>query len=201
MITVRQRVAKAIPSDTGFSLIEIMIVMAVLGVVTSIAAVQIGLSRPGYIADGAMRVILSQMNQAREMAITQRRNMRLSFLGTGQVQITREEVPAALTVISAVDLEGGMQYGLVTGLPDSPDTFGNTTATSFQLAGVTATVVRFGTDGTLVNQDGLTLNGSVFVSLPNATQDRKLSARVVTVLGSTGRIRGYKWDGARWKPV
>ena len=40
-----------------------------------------------------MRVVLAQMNQAKELAITQRRNMRITFIGNNSVQIVREEVP------------------------------------------------------------------------------------------------------------
>jgi hypothetical protein len=40
---------------------------------------------------------------------------------------------------------------------------------------------------------GLT-NGTVYLAMPSSL----LSARAVTVLGSTGRVRGYKWDGRRW---
>ena len=51
--------------------------------------------RQALTGDGAMRVVLAQMNQARELAITQRRNMRVTFTGSNVVQIMREEVPAA----------------------------------------------------------------------------------------------------------
>ena len=34
----------------------------------------------------------------------------------------------------------------------------------------------------------------IFLAMPNI----KLSSRAITVLGSTGRIRGYKLDGAKW---
>ena len=54
--------------------------------------------------------------------------------------------------------------------------------------------MKFGPDGTLVNQDGVTTNGTVFVAVPNLT----LTARAVSVLGSTGRVRGYKWNGNSW---
>jgi prepilin-type N-terminal cleavage/methylation domain-containing protein len=199
--------------QAGFSLMELMIVISVLGALTGMAVYQIGASRPGYIGDGAMRVVLSQMNQAREMAITQRRNVRIEFLGTSQVQISREVVPATVpatwTIVQSVLLEGGMQYGRVTSvpaLPDSKDLFNtgppaNPTATEFWLAATLATEIKFTPEGTLVNQDGLTLNGSVFLTLPNATKERRLSARVVTAMGSTGRIRAYKWDGFQWKIV
>jgi type II secretory pathway pseudopilin PulG len=205
-------------------MIEMAVVLGILGVVTSMAVFQIGGSRPSYIGDGAMRVILSQMNQAREMAITQRRNMRVTFSLGNKVEIFRERVgaevltmppcsiPAVATgcLISTVFLEGNMAFALVpamagppptAALPDSPDLYGFATATHFQLAGVNATEIKFTTEGTLVNQDGQTINGSVFLSLPNSVKERKRSARVITVLGSTGRIRGYKWDGVQWKIV
>ncbi len=174
---------------------ELTLVMGVMGVVTSIAVVQVGGSRQAFKGDGGMRVVLSQMNQAREMAITQRHAMRVSFVPPNLVQITREEVPGpTLTVVSSVLMEGGMKFALVAGLPDSPDAFGNSAAVSFG----SATEVKFRPDGTLVNQDGAALNGSVFIA--SLGLDR-LSARVVNVLGSTGRVRAYRWDGGNWQPV
>jgi prepilin-type N-terminal cleavage/methylation domain-containing protein len=188
------RVTQRWASQAGYSLIEMMLVVGIMGVVTTIAVVQISLSRPALQGDGGMRIVLSQMNQAREMAITQRRNMRVVFPGNNQVQITREEVPGpALTVLTTTIMEGGVQFALVSGLPDTPDAFGNSIAVAFG----SATEVKFAPDGTMVDQLGRTLNGSVFVAIPN----QKLSARAVTVLGSTGRVRGYRWDGRFWKLV
>jgi hypothetical protein len=190
-----------------------MVVMCILGALTSMAVLQIGVSRPSYIGDGGLRVLLSQITQAREMAITQRRNMRIEFTLGNKITITREEitvpptVPQTVTIIQTVFLEGGMGFGLVgavapaAALPDSPDNFGNATATTFKVGVVDATQVKFTPEGILINQDGVTLNGSVFIALANAVKDRRMSARAVTVLGSTGRIRGYKWDGTQWKIV
>ena len=56
--------------------------------------------------------------------------------------------------------------------------------------------MKFSPDGTLVNQDGASANGTAFLAIPN----QALSARAVTILGSTGRIRGYKWNGSKWRP-
>jgi type II secretory pathway pseudopilin PulG len=184
--------------EAGYSIIELMIVLGVMGVLCAMAVLQIGSSRPAALGDGAMRVILSQMNTARELAISQRRNMRLVFDQGSRVQIIREEVPGpTLTTISSVILEGTLQFGLISGLPDTPDAFGNSTAVTFPTATGTPPEVKFTPNATLVNQDGAMLNGSVFVALPN----QSLSARAVTVFGSTGRVRGYRWDGRNWKPV
>jgi prepilin-type N-terminal cleavage/methylation domain-containing protein len=194
----QRRLQKRVSAQAGYSLIELMIVTGIMGVVIGIAVVQIGSSKQGLNGDGAMRVVLSQMNQARELAITQRRNMRVTFGGGNLVQIIREEVPGpTLTTISTVVFEGGLQFLTVAGLPDTPEALGNSSAVVFSNATGAATQIKFAPDGTLVDQDGNTLNGTVFVALPS----QKLSARAVTIFGSTGRIRGYRWDGMSWKTV
>jgi prepilin-type N-terminal cleavage/methylation domain-containing protein len=191
MTNLPGRPAWRIASAAGYSLIELMMTLGIFGVVSAIAVVQIGQSRPGVVGDGAMRVAMSQMTSAREQAITQRRCMRLNFdIPNNRVQIIREEVPGpALTVLSSVPFEGGMKFSS-TGLSDTPDHFGIGGAVDFG----TATEIKFSPDGTMINQVGAMTNGTVYLSMPSS----KLSARAVTVLGSTGRVRGYKWDGRQW---
>jgi type II secretory pathway pseudopilin PulG len=181
----------------GFSVVELLFAMGIMAVLAGMAVFQIGQSRPGALADGAMRVVLSQMNAARELAITQRRNMRLTFQN-GTVTIIREEVPGpTLTTITSIPFEGGLQFLTIAGVPDTPDGFGNASAVNFPTATGTPPEVKFSSEGTFINQDGTTLNGSVFIALPN----QKMSARGVTVFGSTGRVRGFRWNGSAWVPV
>ncbi len=180
--------------EQGFSILEILFVTSLMGVLSAIALLQIGAAQPALKGDSAMRVILAQMRTARELAITQRRYIRVAFIAPNQMQIIREEVPGpATTVLATTTLEGGIGYELVEDVPDTPDAFGQDAAVHF---GVVINV-KFSPEGTLVNQDGQTSNGTVFLSL--AQENR--SARAVTVLGSTGRIRGYRWDGRSWKLV
>ena len=94
-------------------------------------------------------------------------------------------------MLSNIPIEGGVQFVLVAGLPDTPDAFGKASGVDFG----TAFNVKFTPDGTLVNQDGAGANGTVFIAVPKLAT----SARAVTILGSTGRVRGYKWDGRQWK--
>ena len=186
--------------DTGgFSAVELLITVGIMGVLMAMAAFSIGQTIPGYKGDGAMRVLLAQINSARELAIAQRRVMRLTFTGGNLVQIIREEVPIGgapltTTVVGSAYVEGGATFmldPLVT--TDTPDSFGNSAALAFG----GATLVRFNTEGSLVDQSSNPLNGTVFVELPK--QPRSL--RAVTVLGSTGRIRAYRWDGGQWRLV
>jgi len=197
----QSRRQKTLAGQAGYSLTEMMMVVGIMGVVIGIAVVQIGSSRAGLKGDGAMRVVLSQLNQARELAITQRRNMRVEFNNGTTVVIKREEVPwpplalgPTLTTLTSVPFEGGLQFLRIAALGDTPDAFGYLTELAFP-AGTTQ--MRFAPDGTFINQDGATFNGTVFTALPN----QNLSARAVSVFGSTGRVRGFRWDGKGWKPV
>jgi type II secretory pathway pseudopilin PulG len=170
-----------------------MLVAGLLAVISSIAVMQAATARQAYAGDGGMRVVLGQLNAAREMAITQRKYMRVVFTAPNLVQILREDTTVSTTTMSSVPIEGQVQFTLITGLPDTPDAFGQASAIDFG----TAVNVKFTPDGTMVNQDGQTWNGSVFVAIPQMP----LSARAVTVLGSTGRVRGFRWTGAAWKLV
>jgi prepilin-type N-terminal cleavage/methylation domain-containing protein len=197
-VVAQGRLQKSVSAQSGYSLIELMLVVGIMGIVTGIAVVQIGSSKQGLNGDGAMRVVLAQMNQAKELAITQRRNMRLTFTGVNTVQIVREEVPGpTLTTISSVVFEGGLQFLKIDTLPALPDVALGTADNATAIAFSTATEIKFAPDGTLVDQSGNTLNGTVFVALPN----QSLSARAVTTFGATGRIRGYRWDGVAWRAV
>ena len=168
--------------------------VGVMGVVSAIAIFQIGNARPYMKGDGAMRTVLAQMNTARELSISQRRNIQVTFAGN-VITLTRQNIaigaaPATTTVLAAVPMEGGAQFGLTTGVPDTPDMFGRTAAASFG----TATSVFFSSDGSLIGDNGLPVNGTVFLTIPNEPR----GTRAVTVLGATGRIRGYKWDSRQW---
>lgn len=184
--------------EAGFNIIEMVFTLGIMAVITGVAVVQINTTKPAMVGDSGMRVIIYYMNQAREMAITQRRNMRVVFTAPNQIDIKREEVPGpTLTTIASVVMEGKVIYQVTTGLPDTPDAFGNSSATNFKVGSVDATEIKFAPDGTLVNENGKLMNGSVFVAFPS----QSLSSRAVTVMGSTGRVRGYRWNGRAWKPV
>jgi Tfp pilus assembly protein FimT len=193
VVSNRRRNVPSVRLEAGFSLIELVFVSAIMTVLIGMVVLQIDVSRPVLKGDGAMRVILSQMRTARELAIAQRRYMRITFTAPGQVAILREEVPGpATTTISTTMLEGGVEF-MLPGVRDTDDGFGNRTEIDFG----SAVNIKFSPDGTLVNQDGQTVNGTVFLGILN----EQLSARAVTVMGATGRLRGYRWNGIKWSVV
>jgi prepilin-type N-terminal cleavage/methylation domain-containing protein len=174
-------------SERGVTLIEMLLVVGIMGVVGAMGAAQIAEARRSMQGDGAMRLVMAQFNTARQMAVTQRRNMQLRFVGTNWMQIVRSEVPAGTTTLVSQAFEGNVTYRIVpTVTADTPDGFGRASAVAF---GSSTTSIMFSSDGTLIDQAGNPLNGTVFLAVVNVAK----SQRAVTVLGATGRVRGYKW--------
>jgi prepilin-type N-terminal cleavage/methylation domain-containing protein len=177
-------------SQRGVTLVEMLLVLAVMGIVGAMGAAQLVDVTRSMKGDGAMRLVMSQLVQAREMAITQRRTMEIKFVGGAGgnwIQVVRHEVPGTgTTTLSSVAFEGNVGYRLTsTVTTDTPDGFGISGA---PLAFGTATTYTFSSDGTLIDQSGNPLNGTVFLA-----NDSVKSQRAVTVMGGTGRVRGFRW--------
>ena len=172
-------------------MIEMMLVVGVMGVISGLAIFQIGSARPYMKGDGAMRIVLAQMNTARELSISQRRNIQLTFSGN-VITMTRQNIAigaaaATTTVLSAVPMEGGVQFVATSGVADLAEWTGGGFATT--------TPVFFSSDGSLIGSSGLPVNNLVFMTILN--QPRAL--RAVSISGPTGRIRAYAWEPASLK--
>ena len=154
---------------------------------------------PGMIktskADGALWAAASGLRAARELSISNRRNVQLTF-GTNTIMNTRVEfcsgtgcVPAT-TLISTFRLEGRAEFILTTGVPDTPDAFGMASATAFG----SLTPPMFTTDGSFINSNGDVLNGTLFIGVPGDF----LAARAITIFGVTGAMHLWRWNGRAW---
>jgi len=174
----------------GFSLVEILAGVTVLAMSMAIAIPAIGNALASAKADTGMRTVAGQLRAARDIAMTQRRTVEVQFIGTNQVRSIRIDGATRTTIDDSI-LEGGGRFGLTTGVPDTPDAFGNTRAVDFG----GPTTVWFLTDGSLVDNTNLPVSGTVFLT----TLNRANAARAVTVLGPTGRIAMYKYDGRQWR--
>jgi hypothetical protein len=133
---------------------------------------------------------MAQMRAARETAISQRRNVQVEFLGNNQIRLTRFDLPNGNTVLRTVALNEPVKFMLLPGVPDTPEGFGNGAAISF---GGTLLMV-FQSNGTFVDAAGQPLNGTAFLGIANDPT----TARAVTILGATGRVHAYRWNGAAW---
>jgi prepilin-type N-terminal cleavage/methylation domain-containing protein len=203
---MRKRVFR---QESGFTMVELMMAIAIGMIVMAMAMGGVQGMTKSARADGGLQQAASGLRGAREAAIGNRRNVQLTF-GTNTITLTRVEYcPATCTVgtystfpgctstctakttaLRTVTLEGRAEFRLTTGLSDTPDGFGNASATAFGAL----VPPMFTTDGSFINTNGDVLNGSVFIGVPNDT----LSARAVTIFGATGAMRLWKWNGRAW---
>ena len=164
-----------------------MLTVAIAVTVGSVAIAQYSNVRRSMAGDGAMRIVMGQLTRAQQLATQQRRNIEVQFVGGNWIKLLRHELDGTTTPIGNVALEGSMQYALLSSVPDTPDAFGNSGALAFG----GATIIQFTSDGTLADQSGNPLNGTVFLSVGGQVS----SLRAVTIMGTTGRIRAYRAAG------
>lgn len=195
-------------NERGFSLVEMSVVVMLILIISAMALIAYLPTLQDARFDAAMKEVVDQLRQAREYSITNRRYVQVTFptvvvSGITQYQVVlqvRNDLTAGAgavnPILSSVPIESPAQYYLFTTAPDTPDAFGNGAAVEFEgLSGGPVGGMLFQSDGELV--DGATyqpINGTVFIGQPG----KNSSARAVTVLGGTGRVRGWKGTGALW---
>lgn len=180
----------------GFSTVELLVAIAVMGVLLVAAVIRLEPVLQQWRANTAAAQVLSQLRWARQASIAERRAIRVQFLGNNEIKLTRNEIPIGQTVLSDLNLGGNVQFLLVPLLPDTPDAFGNANAVEFGGIGGGPVTMQFQSDGTFVDGNGNPINGSVFLAIPNFPS----TARAITVLGATGRVRWFRSTGTTWTP-
>jgi prepilin-type N-terminal cleavage/methylation domain-containing protein len=200
---VERRAARASLAQ-GFSLVESLVAIAIIGIVAAISIFAFNNYLPTIHSDSSLQLLKGQLQQARQNSVDQRRTVLVTFQGTGELLTQRQNLDVSTTpptVISTTTLSDyflpyGMVYTVVTGVPDTPDAFGNTKAVNFNctVALPSPCTITFQSDGSVVDSGGNYVNGTVFIGI--AGQGR--TARAVTILGATGRIKGYRYNGSAW---
>jgi len=207
---MRQRSKK---SQQGFSMVEMVTVVGLMGILACMAIMSTTSSTAAAKANAAMFTVISQLRTARQIALTKRRNVLVNFTAPNQIQLTVETLPGETpaTPIAPVYLNdgvaGGNTFYVFASLPDTPMGFGNSKALNFTPAsgGTAGLSIMFSTSGCLVGttvSSGFStvgnsnpVNGSIFIG----TQGQQNTARAVTVMGTTGRVRSYSWTGSTWQ--
>ncbi len=147
---------------------------------------------PEVHADSSLEMIEATLQQAHEAAISQRRNFEVSFLGTNEIKVERVELSGSLTTTSDNFLGNGVAYALVTGVPDTPDNFSGGPGAPGLADNFGNAEIVFASDGTAVDASGNVVNGTIFMAIgTNPT-----TARAVTVMGATGKVTGYSYNGS-----
>ncbi len=174
----------------GFSLIEICLILMFMCVIGSFAVLSMNGIMPGMKANEAMYQTVGQLRNARETAIGHRRTVEIKFLDDNRIQLVQYNLPNGTTTLSDIRFANGCEFVLFGNVPDTPDMFGNESAVYF--AG--KNTLKFLSDGSLVDDQNNPVSGTVFIGVP----DHPETARAITILGATGRVRSYRWTGASW---
>lgn len=197
----RDRLRARVRTAQGFSLIELLMVVAIIGV---LAAVAIGIT-PGIIqtakGQASTQQLVAFLKRNRELAISRRRNIEITFTAPNIVRATQRAVPdppnplGPNTVLETMYFEGRLEYRQFAGVPDTPDAFG--AAGPIILGGAAPNAlnpVMFTSEGSFTDVNGNPFNASVFLGVVN----QKATANAVTIIGTTAAVRTWRYDGSRW---
>jgi type II secretory pathway pseudopilin PulG len=191
--------------DNGFTLLESVVVLGIMMVMMSFAIFKTTSIMPNYKADAAQDVVVSALRQARQLAITERRDVQVwfdqGFSGPGQVQHINYQVVTILGDQPQPQVSVGLPLGtqfVLEGVPDTPMGFGASAAiyigSNGAMVGGGPPIMKFRSTGSFTDSVYSPLNGTIFVGVPN----QAFTARAVTIFGGTGRVRPYSWTGSTW---
>lgn len=208
-------------SSRGISLAELLIVLALIGVLSAIALPQIISQRRLMRSAGITREIMSQMRYARQLAMSERKAFTFSY----------DDLTKQITIIDHNNLRTDPNSGkAVLSLANYPNTAGSTVVSTFALnqGGLNSGEIMYGIPSILPStakgalKDGVSMtalvgnrlnitfqrDGSVIDSTGTASdrnpQDRALfifnykapvtTAAAISVLGASGRVKIWRYD-------
>jgi hypothetical protein len=176
-----------------------IVTVAILLIVASVAVLTLGNSLPAMHTNTALQTTMQVLRQARQTAIDQRRTMVVTFNAPGGAthSITVQQMIGGVinpTAVEQVPLPSDVQFVADPKLPqppNTPDGFGNgTVAIDFEdpVSATPGTQVFFLPDGSAQSAAGNLENGVVYIDKPGYWQ----LSRAVSVFGGTGKIRGWR---------
>jgi len=190
-------------AQRGFTLLETVVVVGIMMVLMGIAIISSFGSMQSYQVNSAEDVVVSQLRVARQMAISQRRTVQV-WIDTapesdGRYHVKYQIQPAPQTnevarPIVSIPLPGTAQFILETGVPDTPMAFGNSAPVFIGNPPISGgpPIMQFNPTGTFTDNTGTNvIYGTIFIGVPNQIS----TARAVTIMGGTGRVRGYTYAG------
>lgn len=196
------------PVPNGFSMVEMLIVVTMIVVMSALAVPQLIAERRLSRSIGVTREILSQLRQARQLAMSQRQSITFQYDNTtkqisiidhesnlGPVLFADPSYPntAGRIVISRTPLAtGGLDsseilIGIPPTLPTAPlaDGISMTPLTNSQLN------VTFQPDGSVIDLNGNPTGTALFLYNSRAARG---TASAISVVGATGRVKIWRYD-------
>jgi type II secretory pathway pseudopilin PulG len=212
----------AVRKSSGFSLLEMAATIAIIMIVAAITFISVKPVLDDARVNTGYDTALTQLRGARQRAIEERKRYIVVFglptiagvatpLGapTAQsVQVFRLDAgqpPAGAVQVLNLQLPYDVRFQTISGIPTNPaqvpDGFGTgVTALDFDqgvAGGATKNMVLFMPDGSARDTVGNLNSGTLYL----ARNGDLYSSKSLTVLGSTGRIRGWRLVNAAGTPT
>jgi len=201
-------------SNAGYSVVEMLVVLVILGVLTAIALPQLYNSKRLYKSEDQSLKVMDLMREAGQLAITRRRTFRVEIdLTANALLIIDENGTAADRMVKKIPLEMPKEIRMdviPTGIakPNPPNYADAAFATDAigHLEGATTVIGnsvwagRFRSDGSVVNAANNPISVNFYVwppvsfGSPNPRNSREV--RAITLFGGSGAIRYWKFNGS-----
>ncbi|MFQ5780143.1 MAG: GspH/FimT family pseudopilin [Nitrospiria bacterium] len=180
----------------GYTLIELMVTVALIGVVATMAVPSFRETLPHIRLKGATRALATDLRFARAEAVARNDIIWVVFGNTGANYTVRQgNDPLVATELMSVDLSEeytGVSLGYP-GVTSRPPDFP---------AAVPPGAITFNTQMIRLDALGRAMGGGTDAS-PTSGEIYLTNSRgevyCVTVLGTSGRVKVYKWMGGAWQ--
>ena len=176
--------------DKGVTFVELLIVVALVGVVAAAAYPVITTTMEYYETESAMQLVLSNVRESRQDAVDNRREWRLRFRLPDEIIVRRQDDSFRWVTDRRLQLPANVAFDRPSGIP-SISIISNSKDIDF---GGKKTF-RFLADGSAVNNSGEVVSGVVYISHSSNPEE----CRAVSVFGGTGLTRGWKYEDGTWK--
>lgn len=174
-------------SHRGFSAPELLIAVALFTTITGMSVALVSSAVPSIRSDGQVDRLVGMLQVARETAITRQRNIELRFDEQANIVRLIRHDDGVEVLTQEVAFEYGVRLYKSADTDDTPEQNGDAGPVNFG----GALSMTFVPDGSFVAQDGVPLNGTIFMGI----EHRLDAARAVVLTGTTARVRVYRWSG------
>lgn len=205
--------------EDGVTVVELLIVIAIIGVISAIAIPQLTGSRRVLRSTGMMNEIVAELRKTRQQAITQNRVFSFTYdnptkvitvINHGEIGVTRNPTSNAIVKLSGNTAASANEVADVTnrtialaghGITVAEIAYGRAPgAPIFNLndgTGLTALTaanqvsLTFQPDGSIVDQNGNPLDRAIYFYNTQLPND---TARAISILGATGRVKLWRYN-------